>query len=173
MHLILVRCNAVGACRVGSHAVAGSPHRRPQCPVHEAAKQQFLQLRGGDPHHCLVGGPVPSAPERDRALRLKLAHGVAAEAVPHQMLNLAEGLLYEVQRIVLPRDVLAPSALSGAPPKRGGRLERAPHRARCVAPRVGVRDSQSTFFCVATPAFFRFPNKGDKIRSQNLRQGSP
>ena len=46
------------------------------------------------------------------------------------MLDLAEGLLHEVQRALLSRDVPIPLALAWAPPQGGGRVERAPHRAR-------------------------------------------
>ena len=74
--------------------------------------------------------PVAQPPEGDWAPRLRLARGVAAEAVPHPVLDLAEGLLHKVQQVLLPRDVLAPPALAGAPAQGGHHLERAPHRAR-------------------------------------------
>ena len=55
---------------------------------------------------------------------------MAAEAVLHQMLDLAEGLLHEVQRIFLPRDVPTPPTLTGAPLECGRPPERASHGAR-------------------------------------------
>ena len=59
------------------------------------------------------------------APHLQLVRGVAAEAVPHLVLDLAEGLMHEVQRVLLPRDVPTPPALAWAPPDGGLRLERA------------------------------------------------
>ena len=46
------------------------------------------------------------------------------------MLDQAEGLLHEVQRVLLLRDVPAPPALAWAPTQGGRRLERARHPAR-------------------------------------------
>ena len=74
--------------------------------------------------------PRCQPPEGDRAPRSQLARGVAAEAVPHLVLDLAEGLLHKVQWVLLPRDALAPSAPARALAQGGRRLERAPHRAR-------------------------------------------
>ena len=45
---------------------------------------------------------------------------MAAEVFPYLVLDLAEGLLAKMQRVLLPRDVLAPPALAGAP-RQGGR----------------------------------------------------
>ena len=55
---------------------------------------------------------------------------MAAEATPYPVLDLAERLLHKMQRVLLPRNVLAPPALARAPPKCGRRLERTPHGAR-------------------------------------------
>ena len=73
--------------------------------------------------------PVAQPPEGDRAPRLQLVRGMAAKAVPHPVLDLAEGLLHKVQRVLLPRDVPAPPALTWAPPQGGRHVERARHRA--------------------------------------------
>ena len=45
------------------------------------------------------------------------------------MLDLAEGLCYKMQRVLLPWYAPAPPALARAPPKGGRRPERASHRA--------------------------------------------
>ena len=58
--------------------------------------------------------PVAQSPEGDGASCLKLARGGAANAVPDPVLELAEGLLHEVQGVLLPRDVPAPPALARA-----------------------------------------------------------
>ena len=50
--------------------------------------------------------------------------------VPGPVLELAEGLLHEVQWVLLPRNVPAPPALARAPTQGGRRAERGPHRAR-------------------------------------------
>ena len=50
--------------------------------------------------------------------------------VSDPVLDLAEGLLHEVQHVLLSRDVPAPPAVARAPAKGGRGLERAPHRAR-------------------------------------------
>ena len=55
---------------------------------------------------------------------------MAARAVPKPVLELAEGLLHEVQGVLLPRDVPAPPAPAWALAQGGRRAERAPHRAR-------------------------------------------
>ena len=54
---------------------------------------------------CAVGReviPVAQPPESNWALRLQLAQGVAAEAIPHPRLDLVEGVLHKVLRAVLP-----------------------------------------------------------------------
>ena len=45
--------------------------------------------------------PIAQPPKGDRAPRLKLARGMAAKAIPHPVLDLAEGLPHEVQRVLL------------------------------------------------------------------------
>ena len=72
-------------------------------------------------------GPSAPWPEGERASRLKQARGMATKAVPDP---LAEELLHEVQRVLLPRDILALPALARAPAQGGRRAERVPHRAR-------------------------------------------
>ena len=54
---------------------------------------------------CAIGRaviPVAQSPEGNWALHLQLAQGVAAEAVPQLVLDLVEGVLHQVQRVVLP-----------------------------------------------------------------------
>ena len=60
--------------------------------------------------------PVAQPPEGDRAPGLKQARGMAAKVVPDPVLDLAEGFLHEVQRVLLSRDVPAPPVLAWAPP---------------------------------------------------------
>ena len=62
---------------------------------------------------------------------------MVAKAVPHPVLDLVEGLLHEVQRVLLPRNIPAPQALTWTPPLGCRRVERAPHRTR--PKRAGAR----------------------------------
>ena len=116
--VVLVRHAAVGARGIGPRAVALHPGRRPHGPGHEGAQQRILQLGGGRPQRRAAGRgvrPVAPSPEGDRAPCLKLAQGVAAKGVSDPVLELAEGLLHEVQGVLLPRDVPAAPALARAP----------------------------------------------------------
>ena len=89
---------------------------------HEAAQQQNLQIGGGGTQRPAAGRaicPIAQPPKGDRAPCLKLARGVAAKAILHPVLDLAEGLLHEVQRVLFSRDAPAPTALALSPPQGG------------------------------------------------------
>ena len=127
-----MRRPAVRAGGVLAHAVAAHSCRRPQGTRQQPPEEGALHLPGGHPQGRPARraiGTVAQPPEGDRASGLQLPVGVAAEALPHPVLHLLEGLLHKVQRVLLPRYAPAPPALYREPPERGQQIQGPAHGA--------------------------------------------
>ena len=83
---------------------------------------------GMDPGTCRALGAMYK--QLRRAFKVAGALGLWSEGCPAPGAGSGGGLLHEVQRALLSRDVPAPPALAWAPPQGGRRVERAPQRAR-------------------------------------------